>query len=89
MSDENIKDIKFGLDLDKFIERTDDLCIGHLQNEIEWFKSRMDAYTKSFFKVCDIVEHSDAPDIIKKLVKEEKDRYWGGNDLPPLLMYII
>ena len=47
----------------------------HIQNEIEWFKSRMDAYRKSFFKVCDIVEHSDSPDIIKKLVKEEKDRY--------------
>ena len=69
------KDIKFELDLDKFIERTDDLFIGHLQNEIEWFKSRMDAYRESFFKVCDIIEHSDAPDIIKKLVKEEKDRY--------------
>ena len=75
MSDKNIKDIKFGLDLDRFIERTDDLFIGHLQNEIEWFKSRMDAYRKSFFRVCDIVEHSDAPDIIKKLVREEKDRY--------------
>lgn len=69
------KDVKVELDLDKFIERTDDLFIGHLQNEIEWFKSRMDAYRESFFKVCDIVEHSDAPDIIKKLVKEEKDRY--------------
>lgn len=76
MSDRNIKDIKFGLDRrDEFIGRTDDLFIGHLQNEIEWFKSRMDAYRKSFFRVCDIVEHSDSPDIIKKLVREEKDRY--------------
>ena len=75
MSDKNIKDIKFGLDRDKSIERTDDLFIGHLQNEIEWYKGRMAAYRKSFFKVCDIVEHSDSPDIIKQLVKEEKDRY--------------
>ncbi|MDY2730761.1 MAG: hypothetical protein SOV49_00455 [Erysipelotrichaceae bacterium] len=75
MSDKNIKDIKFGLDRDKSIERTDDLFIGHLQNEIEWYKGRMAAYRKSFFRVCDIVEHSDSFDIIKKLVKEEKDRY--------------
>ena len=75
MSDKNIKDIKFGLDLDKFIERTDDLFIVHLQNEREWYKGRMEAYRKSFFKVCDIVEHSDSSDIIKQLVKEEKDRY--------------
>lgn len=75
MSDKNIKDIKFGLDRDKSIERTDDLFIGHLQNEIEWYKGRMAAYRKSFFRVCDIVEHSDSLDIIKKLVKEEKDRY--------------
>ena len=69
------KDIKFGLDRDKFIEQPDDLFISHLQNEIGWFKSRMDEYRKSFFKVCDIVEHSDAPDIIKQLVKEEVSRY--------------
>lgn len=75
MSDKNIKDIKFGLDLDKFIERTDDLFISHLQNEIEWFKSRMDAYRESFFKVCEIVEHSDYMDFIKKLVREERNRY--------------
>ena len=75
MSDKNIKDIKFGLDRDKSIERTNDLFIGHLQNEIEWYKGRMAAYRKSFFRVCDIVEHSDSLDIIKKLVKEEKDRY--------------
>ena len=77
MSDKNIKDIKFGLAPDKFIERTDDLFIVRLQNEREWYKGRMEAYRKSFFKVCDIVEHSDSPDIIKTLVKEEKDRYWG------------
>lgn len=47
----------------------------HIQNEAGWYKKRMDEYRKSFFRVCDIVEHSDAPDIIKKLVKEEKDRY--------------
>ena len=51
------------------------LELKHIQNEISWYKKRMDAYRKSFFKVCDIVEHSDSPDIIKKLVKEEKDRY--------------
>lgn len=69
------QDVKFELDLDKFIERTDDLFIGHLQNEIEWFKSRMDAYRESFFKICDIVEHSDCADILKKLVREERNRY--------------
>ena len=44
------KDVEFGLDLDKFIERTDDLFIRHLQNEVEWFKSRMDEYRKSFLR---------------------------------------
>ena len=70
-----MKGVKFELDLDKFIERTDDLFIRHLQNEIEWFKSRMNAYKESFFKVCDLVEHSDYLDFIKKLVREERNRY--------------
>lgn len=63
------------LDLDKLVEETDNSYIKHLENEVEWFKSRMDAYKESFFKVCDIVEHSDCADIIKKLVEEERKKY--------------
>lgn len=69
------KDIKFELDLDKFIERTDDLFIGHLQNEIEWYKKRMEEYRKSFWKVCDIVAKSSDLTKIKELTKKELERY--------------
>ena len=49
--------------------------IEHLQHEIEWYKERMNNYKYSFFKVCDIVEHSDCADITKKLVEEERKKY--------------
>ena len=47
----------------------------HLQNDINWFKGRMNLYKESFFKVCDIVEHSDCAEIIKKLIEEERKKY--------------
>ena len=49
--------------------------IRHLENDVMWYRKRMKEYRESFFKVCDIVEHSDSPEIIKRLVKEELDRY--------------
>ena len=47
----------------------------HLTKEVEWFQKRMKEYKESFFKVCDIVEHSDCADIIKKLINEERRKY--------------
>ena len=47
----------------------------HLIKEVEWFQKRMKDYKDSFFRVCDIVEHSDCADIIKKLIEEERKRY--------------
>ena len=47
----------------------------HLIKEVEWFQKRMKDYKESFFRVCDIVEHSDCADIIKKLVEEERKKY--------------
>lgn len=47
----------------------------HLTKEVEWFQKRMKDYKESFFKVCDIVEHSDCADIIKKLIEEERKKY--------------
>lgn len=50
-------------------------CPNRLSKQVDWFKRRMEEYRESFFTVCDIVEHSDCADIIKKLVEEEKKRY--------------
>ena len=50
-------------------------CPNSLSKQVDWFKSRMNEYRESFFRVCDIVEHSDCADIIKKLVEEERKRY--------------
>ena len=47
----------------------------YLTKEVEWFQKRMKDYKESFFRVCDIVEHSDCADIIKKLIEEERKRY--------------
>lgn len=69
------KDIKFELDLDKPIERTDDLFISHLQNEIEWYKRRMNDYKKSFYMICDLIKSSNVPDSIKYFVELEEKRY--------------
>lgn len=69
------KDIKVELDLDKLIERTDDLFISHLQNEIEWYKKRLDEYKNSFFMVCDLVKNSNVPDSVKYFVEREEKRY--------------
>ena len=49
--------------------------IKHFANEKDWFEKKMREYRDSFFRVCDIVEHSDCADIIKKLVEEERKRY--------------
>lgn len=49
--------------------------IEHTANERDWFEKRMKDYRESFFRVCDIVEHSDCADIIKTLVDEERKRY--------------
>lgn len=49
--------------------------IEHLQHEIEWYKERMNNYKNSFFRVCDIVEHSDCANITKRLVEEERKKY--------------
>lgn len=46
-----------------------------LQKEVEWYKKRMREYKVSFFRVCNIVEHSDCHDIIKQLIKEERSKY--------------
>lgn len=69
------KDIKVELDLDKLIERTDDSFISHLQNEIEWYKKRLDEYKNSFFMVCDLVKNSNVPDSVKYFVEREEKRY--------------
>lgn len=50
-------------------------CPNSLSKQVDWFKRRMEEYRESFFRVCDIVEHSDCDDIIKKLVEEERKRY--------------
>lgn len=50
-------------------------CPNSLSKQVDWFKRRMEEYRESFFRVCDIVEHSDCADIIKKLVEEERKRY--------------
>lgn len=63
------------LDLDKLIEKTDNSYIKHLENEIEWFKSRMDAYRKSFFIICDLIKSSNVPESIKYFVEREERRY--------------
>lgn len=47
----------------------------HLKKEVEWYKKRMSEYRASFFRICDIVEHSDCHNIIKQLIKEERSRY--------------
>lgn len=46
-----------------------------LQKEVERYKKRMYEYKASFFRVCNIVEHSDCHDIIKQLIKEERNKY--------------
>ena len=63
------------LDLDKLIEETDNSYIKHLENEIEWFKGRMDDYKKSFFMVCDLIKSSNVPESIKHFVELEEKRY--------------
>ena len=63
------------LDLDKLIERTDNSYIKHLENEIEWFKGRMDDYKKSFFMICDLIKSSNVPESIKYFVEREEKRY--------------
>ena len=63
------------LDLDKLIEETDNSYIKHLENEIEWFKGRMDDYKKSFFMVCDLIKSSNVPESVKYFVEREEKRY--------------
>lgn len=53
----------------------EDFTLKHIQNERDWFHKMMNEYSSSFFKICDIVEHSDCANIIKKLINEEKNRY--------------
>lgn len=53
----------------------EDFTFKHISNERDWFKKRMKDYRESFFKICNIVEHSDCADIIKKLVDEERKKY--------------
>ena len=57
------------------IETFEDQDLKHLTNQRDWFEKRLKDYRDSFFRVCDIVEHSDCADIIKKLIKEERERY--------------
>lgn len=63
------------LDLDKLIESTDSSYIKHLENEIEWFKGRMEQYRKSFFMVCNLIDTCGVPESIKYFVKQEELRY--------------
>lgn len=63
------------LDLDKLIESTDSSYIKHLENEIEWFKGRMDDYKKSFFMICDLIKSSNVSESIKYFVEREEKRY--------------
>lgn len=63
------------LDLDKLIESTDSSYIKHLENEVEWFKGRMDDYKKSFFMICDLIKSSNVPESIKYFVEREEKRY--------------
>ena len=63
------------LDLDKLIEETDNSYIKHLENEIEWFRGRMDDYKKSFFMVCDLIKSSNVPESVKYFVEREEKRY--------------
>ena len=41
----------------------------------EYYMKKMQLYRESFFRICDIVKHSDCADIIKKLVEEERKKY--------------
>lgn len=59
----------------KQLEVFEDQDLKHLTNQRDWFQKRMKDYKDSFFRVCDIVEHSDCADIIKKLIEEERKRY--------------
>ena len=63
------------LDLDKLIEETNNSYINHLENEIEWFRGRMDDYKKSFFMVCDLIKSSNVPESVKYFVEREEKRY--------------
>ena len=57
------------------LKAQEDFTLKHIQNERNWFEKRMRDYKGSFFKICDIVEHSDCADIIKKLIDEERRKY--------------
>lgn len=69
-------------DVIDFIEDHQRKCMGvknreleHGENEVEWYRTRMQTYRDSFFRVCDIVEHSDCADIIKELIENERRKY--------------
>ena len=47
----------------------------HGENGVEWYRTRMQTYRDSFFRVCDIVKHSDCADIIKELIENERRKY--------------
>ena len=47
----------------------------HGENGVEWYRTRMQTYRDSFFRVCDIVKHSDCADIIKELIEDERRKY--------------
>lgn len=49
--------------------------VQHEKNQSQWFESRMKDYRKSFWKVCELIEHSDCSQIIKDIVKDELNRY--------------
>lgn len=57
------------------LQPQENFTLKHFQNERDWFEKRMKDYRGSFFKVCDIVEHSDCAGIIKKLIDEERKKY--------------
>lgn len=47
----------------------------HIQNEVNWYKKRMEEYRKSFFMVCDLIKSSNVPESVKYFVEQEKLKY--------------
>ena len=69
-------------DVIDFIEDHQRKCMGvknreleHGENEVEWYRTGMQTYRDSLFRVCDIVKHSDCADIIKELIEDERRKY--------------
>lgn len=63
---------KCGIDLNKI---SNDEKINHYENDVEWYKKRMEQYRESFFNVCYLIENSNSDDYIKHFISMEKKRY--------------